>query len=69
MLNYVNVWTLAAGLYVAETMERLKNREEGQTMAEYAVILAVITAVIIGTLGVLSGKINDVLVRISAFIN
>ena len=37
-------------------------------MAEYAVILAVITAGIILALGVLSGKISDVLTRISAAI-
>src|ERR687897_820044 len=33
--------------------------EEGQTMAEYGVVLAVITLVIVGTLLALSGAIND----------
>lgn len=33
--------------------------EEGQTMAEYAVVLAVITVVIIGALTALSGGIGD----------
>jgi len=36
-------------------------REEGQTMAEYGVVLAVITLLIVGTLGVLSGAINGAL--------
>jgi Flp pilus assembly pilin Flp len=35
--------------------------EEGQTMAEYGVVLAVITLVIVGTLLALSGAINDAL--------
>ena len=35
--------------------------EEGQTMAEYGVVLAVITAGIIVALGLLSGAISDAL--------
>ena len=35
--------------------------EEGQTMAEYGVVLAVITLLIVGTLGLLSGAINGAL--------
>ena len=35
--------------------------EEGQTMAEYGVVLAVITLVIVGTLLALSGAINTAL--------
>jgi Flp pilus assembly pilin Flp len=33
--------------------------ERGQTMAEYAVVLAVITIAVVGTIGALSGAIND----------
>jgi Flp pilus assembly pilin Flp len=46
----------------------LPRREEGQTMAEYAVILGVITVLVVVTLGLLSdaiigalGKVIDVL--------
>jgi Flp pilus assembly pilin Flp len=39
----------------------LRTREEGQTMAEYGVILAVITAAIVATLVLLSGAINNLL--------
>ena len=39
-------------------MARLHHGEEGQTMAEYAVVLAVITVVIIGALTLLSGGIS-----------
>ena len=38
--------------------------EKGQTMAEYGVVLAVITLVIVGTLLALSGAINGALVRV-----
>jgi Flp pilus assembly pilin Flp len=36
-------------------------KNEGQTMAEYGVVLAVITVLIIGVLGTLSGKIQSTL--------
>ena len=55
--------------YLNSHLQQLKDRaESGQTMAEYAVILAVLTAAIILALGVLSGKISGVLTRISAAI-
>lgn len=34
-------------------------REEGQTMAEYGVVLALITLLVVGTLATLGGTIND----------
>jgi Flp pilus assembly pilin Flp len=36
-------------------------KEEGQTMAEYGVVLAVITLLVVGTLTLLSGGINGAL--------
>jgi pilus assembly protein Flp/PilA len=36
-------------------------REEGQAMAEYGIILALIAAVVIGTLVVLGGKVLSAL--------
>ena len=38
--------------------------EEGQTMAEYGVVLAVITLVIVATLLLLSGAIGDALSKV-----
>jgi|1186.fasta_scaffold20544_3 Flp pilus assembly pilin Flp len=35
--------------------------EDGQTMAEYAVVLGVITIAVVGALTLLSGKIGSVL--------
>ncbi|HSL66125.1 MAG TPA: hypothetical protein VK874_15830 [Gaiellaceae bacterium] len=44
------------------------NREQGQTMAEYAVILAVITAGIMLALLALSGAVLAVIQRVAAVI-
>jgi Flp pilus assembly pilin Flp len=44
---------------------RLHRSEEGQTMAEYAVVLAVITVAIIATLTVLAGSIDGALEAVS----
>jgi len=38
-------------------------REDGQTMAEYAVVLGVITFAIVATFSVLSGSINAAFLR------
>jgi Flp pilus assembly pilin Flp len=38
-----------------------RGSERGQTMAEYAVVLAVITIAIIGALGLLTGGISNTL--------
>ena len=46
---------------LAQSYAASLRREEGQTMAEYGVVLAVITLLIVGTLGVLSGAINGAL--------
>jgi Flp pilus assembly pilin Flp len=43
--------------------------EEGQTMAEYGVVLAVITLVIVATLLLLSGAINGALSRVISKLN
>jgi Flp pilus assembly pilin Flp len=51
--------------YVQTLAAELRTREEGQTMAEYAVVLAVITVAIILTLGVLSGAIQDAIQKVS----
>jgi Flp pilus assembly pilin Flp len=46
---------------------RTSIREEAQTLAEYAVVLGVITPAIILALTVLSGNIRPLIDRISAF--
>ncbi len=46
----------------------LRKREEGQTMAEYGVVLAVITLGVVIALGILSGAISDALDRVTTFL-
>jgi Flp pilus assembly pilin Flp len=48
---------------VQNRLPDLRN-ERGQTMAEYGVVLAVITLVIVATLLLLSGAINDALSKV-----
>jgi Flp pilus assembly pilin Flp len=51
---------LKLAAYVQTLLGRL-DREEGQTMAEYAVILTVIAVAVLIALGLLSGNITKVL--------
>ena len=46
----------------------LRKREDGQTMAEYGVVLAVITLGVVLALGILSGAISDAIERVSSFL-
>jgi Flp pilus assembly pilin Flp len=43
------------------TTARLREREEGQTMAEYGVVLAVITLTVIGAITLLSDNVRGAL--------
>jgi Flp pilus assembly pilin Flp len=53
----------------AQTFFLRIRRAEGQTMAEYAVILSVITGAVLLALGLLSGNIGAVLNRIADLIH
>ena len=46
----------------------LRKREEGQTMAEYGVVLAVITIAVFGALALLSGNIVSAVTRVAGYI-
>ena len=46
----------------------LQRREEGQTMAEYGVVLAVITALVIGALTILSGNIDAAITGVAGLL-
>jgi Flp pilus assembly pilin Flp len=54
--------------FVQVAADSLRNREEGQTMAEYGVVLAVITLVIVATLLALSGAINGALEEVTGIL-
>ena len=51
-----------------QLLGELPAREEGQTMAEYAVVLAVITIAVFGALGLLSGNIVGAISRVAGYI-
>ena len=46
--------------------DSLRRREEVQTMAEYGVVLAVITLLVVGSITILSGKIQGAIDAVSA---
>jgi Flp pilus assembly pilin Flp len=47
-------------------VRRLVDREQGQTMAEYAVVLAVITVAVVGALIAFSGQITTAINNVSS---
>jgi Flp pilus assembly pilin Flp len=52
--------------YLQSTVVTLRDRQSGQTMAEYAVVLAVITVAILATLALLSGGIKSALSSVTS---
>jgi Flp pilus assembly pilin Flp len=43
-------------------------REDGQTMAGYGVVLAVITIAVLGALALLSGNLVNALIRVAGYL-
>lgn len=56
-------------LKLFDALERLQKREDGQTMAEYGVVLAVITIAVFGALALLSGNIVNAVSRVAGYIS
>jgi Flp pilus assembly pilin Flp len=54
-----------AQVFAAEAATALKNREEGQTMAEYGVVLAVITLAVIGAITLLSSHVRNAITSVA----
>jgi Flp pilus assembly pilin Flp len=52
-----------------QLLEKLRSREEGQTMAEYGVVLTVITLGALSALTLLSGNIAGAMQRVAGFIS
>jgi Flp pilus assembly pilin Flp len=52
--------------YLSSLVTTILDRERGQTMAEYAVVLAVITIAILGALAFLSGGIKSALSSVTS---
>jgi Flp pilus assembly pilin Flp len=51
--------------YAASTLDTLRRREEGQTMAEYGVVLAVITLAVIGAITLLSDNVRNAIENVA----
>ena len=48
--------------------ESIRRREDGQTMAEYGVVLAVITIAVFTALGLLSGQIVSAIEEVAGYL-
>ncbi len=51
-----------------DLLSKLQREEEGQTMAEYAVVLGVITLTVVAVFGALSGAIQTAVNNVIGFI-
>jgi Flp pilus assembly pilin Flp len=54
-----------AQVFAVEALVDLKKREEGQTMAEYGVVLAVITLAVIGAITLLSSNVRNAITNVA----
>ncbi len=54
-----------AQVFATEAATALKQREEGQTMAEYGVVLAVITLAVIGAITLLSSHVRNAITSVA----
>jgi Flp pilus assembly pilin Flp len=54
-----------AQVFATEATEALKKREEGQTMAEYGVVLAVITLAVIAAITLLSTHVRNAITAVA----
>jgi len=53
---------------MAKLLRRLWSEEEGQDIAEYAVMLAVILVIVVGTIRLIGGNSNNVFSSVSSSI-
>ena len=61
---FAHVWATEA----AEAVTALRKREEGQTMAEYGVVLAVITLAVIGAITLLSSRVRAAISNVASIL-
>jgi len=51
-----------------QKLYNLLSREDGQTMAEYGIVLSVIAIAVLGALALLSGGVVNVLSRVGGYL-
>jgi Flp pilus assembly pilin Flp len=54
------------GVHVIATIRQLWSEEQGQDVAEYAVMLAVILVIVIGTVRLIGGNANNVFSQVNS---
>jgi Flp pilus assembly pilin Flp len=54
---------------IREIVRRLGKQEEGQDIAEYAVMLAVILVIVVGTIRLIGGNANNVFSSVASSIS
>ena len=59
---------IAAQLSAVEATRRLREREDGQTMAEYGVVLAVITLAVITAITLLSSRVQGAISSVAGIL-
>lgn len=57
-----------AQVFAVESVDALRKREQGQTMAEYAVVLAVVTLLVIGAITLLSTNVKNAITNVANLI-
>jgi Flp pilus assembly pilin Flp len=57
---------VAMGVHVIATIRQLWSEEQGQDVAEYAVMLAVILVIVIGTVRLIGGNANNVFSQVNS---
>ncbi len=60
---------LVAGVEMKEIFCRLWSEDEGQDIAEYAVMLAVILIIVVGTIRLIGGNANNVFSSVASSIS
>jgi Flp pilus assembly pilin Flp len=55
-------------MHKLQSLLELSRQDEGQTMAEYGVVLAVITLAALSALALLAGNVTNALTRVAGFI-
>jgi len=58
-MDRINVWTTALVLQLSELRNRLRDREEGQAIVEYVLIIAFVSLVIIAAFTVFNNNFKS----------
>jgi Flp pilus assembly pilin Flp len=66
--KFSSILGLTRGAPVAKLLQQLWNDEKGQDIAEYAVMLAVILVIVVGTIRLIGSNANNVFSQVGSAI-